>query len=73
MDVPSLNRWAVATAVAAGSALMWVAKPAVDAWVEERRRRVLCGSMTDEHVKAPAISFDDAWEAYSAVQSVDER
>ena len=70
VDVPTLNRWAVATAVAAGSALMWVAKPAVDALVEEETLE--SSAAVPEKDQAPAISFDDAWEAYSAVQSVDE-
>ena len=70
VDVPTLNRWAVATAVAAGSALMWVAKPAVDALVEEETLE--SSATVPEKDQAPAISFDDAWEAYSAVKSVDE-
>ena len=70
VDVPTLNRWAVATAVAAGSALMWVAKPAVDALVEEETLE--SSAAVPEKDQAPAISFDDAWEAYSAVKSVDE-
>lgn len=70
VDVPTLNRWAVATAVAAGSALMWVAKPAVDALVEDETLE--SSAAVPEKDQAPAISFDDAWEAYSAVKSVDE-
>ena len=70
VDVPTLNRWAVATAVAAGSALMWVAKPAVDALVEEETLE--SSAAVPEKDQAPTISFDDAWEAYSAVKSVDE-
>ena len=70
VDVPTLNRWAVATAVAAGSALMWVAKPAVDALVEDETLE--SSTAVPEKDQAPAISFDDAWEAYSAVKSVDE-
>lgn len=72
IDVPSLNRWAVATAVAAGSALMWVAKPAVDAWVNNEVAESSTEDMTLEHVKAPAISFDDAWEAYATAQTEDD-
>ena len=65
MDVPALNRWAVATAVAAGGALMWVAKPAVDALVEEEVAESVAEAHLGENNNAPAISFDDAWEAYS--------
>ena len=70
MDVPTLNRWAVATAVAAGSALMWVAKPAVDALVKEDTTASNAENPLGD--KDEAISFDDAWEAYSAADPVDE-
>ena len=65
LDVPALNRWAVATAVAAGSALMWVAKPAVDALVEDAPSESAAVDVDDENANAPALSFDDAWEAYA--------
>ena len=68
MDVPAVNRWAVVTAVAAGGALMWVAKPAVDALVEEETTEPIAASHSGENDEVPSISFDDAWEAYSNVE-----
>ena len=64
-DVSSINRWAVITAVAAGSALMWVAKPAVDALVEEETGTPATDDFLVESDKVSTISFDDAWEAYA--------
>ena len=72
MDVPAINRWAVATAVAAGGALMWVAKPTVDALVEEEMLESSAAVQSQVNDEFPAFSFDDAWEAYSMVKSVDE-
>ena len=56
-----MNRWAVAAAVAAGGALMWVAKPVVErAFVAEQ-----------EAVQAAVIedgqSFDEAWAEFTSV------
>jgi hypothetical protein len=72
LDVPTINRWAVATAVAAGGALMWVAKPAVDALVEEETVATMTEAQLGDKDNVPAISFDDAWEAYSAAKSADD-
>ena len=72
LDVPTINRWAVATAVAAGGALMWVAKPAVDAFVEEETLESVAEIHSGNKESVPAISFDDAWEAYSVAEPLDE-
>ncbi len=71
-DVSLINRWAVITAVAAGSALMWVAKPAVDALVEEETGTPATDDLLVESDMVPTISFDDAWEAYAESEVADE-
>ena len=71
-DVSLINRWAVITAVAVGSALMWVAKPAVDALVEEETGLPASDDLLVESDKVPTISFDDAWEAYAESEVGDE-
>ena len=56
-----MNRWAVAAAVAAGGALMWVAKPVVErAFVAEQEVADTAGS---EEVQ----SFDEAWAEFTSV------
>ena len=61
----TLNRWAVATAVAAGGALMWVAKPLVqDLMVEEGTEVVV--EMNDIEGEHPQ-TFDEAWEEFTNV------
>ena len=55
-----MNRWAVAAAVAAGGALMWVAKPVVErAFVDEQ---VVDTSGTED-----GQSFDEAWAEFTKV------
>ena len=61
----TLNRWAVATAVAAGGALMWVAKPVVqDLMVEDGTEVVV--EMNDIEGEHPQ-TFDEAWEEFTNV------
>ena len=56
-----MNRWAVAAAVAAGGALMWVAKPVVErAFVAEHE--VVDTSGTED-----GQSFDEAWAEFTSV------
>ena len=61
----TLNRWAVATAVAAGGALMWVAKPVVqDLMVEDGTEVVVeLDGIEGEHPQ----TFDEAWEEFTNV------
>ena len=61
----TLNRWAVATAVAAGGALMWVAKPVVqDLMVEDGSEVVVeLDGIEGEHHQ----TFDEAWEEFTNV------
>ena len=61
----TLNRWAVATAVAAGGALMWVAKPVVqDLMVEDGTEVVMeLDGIDGEHPQ----TFDEAWEEFTNV------
>lgn len=56
-----MNRWAVAVAVAAGGALMWVAKPLVErAFVAEQKVVDISGN---EDVQ----TFDEAWAEFTTV------
>ena len=56
-----MNRWAVAAAVAAGGALMWVAKPVVErAFVTEQ-------DVVDTSGTEDGQSFDEAWAEFTSV------
>ena len=56
-----MNRWAVAAAVAAGGALMWVAKPVVErAFVAEQE-------VVDTVGTEDGQSFDEAWAEFTSV------
>ena len=56
-----MNRWAVAAAVAAGGALMWVAKPVVEgAFVDEQE-------VVDTVGTEDGQSFDEAWAEFTSV------
>ena len=56
-----MNRWAVAAAVAAGGALMWVAKPVVErAFVAEQEVIDTVGTEDGQ-------SFDEAWAEFTSV------
>lgn len=56
-----MNRWAVAAAVAAGGALMWVAKPVVErALVAEQEVINTVGTENGQ-------SFDEAWAEFTSV------
>ena len=56
-----MNRWAVAAAVAAGGALMWVAKPVVERAIVDEQEVVNTVGTEDGQ------SFDEAWAEFTSV------
>ena len=56
-----MNRWAVAAAVAAGGALMWVAKPVVERAIVDEQDVVNTVGTEDGQ------SFDEAWAEFTSV------
>ena len=56
----SINRWAMAAAVAAGGALMWVAKPVVDVLVPTELSITTIQDGPSDGLED--LSFDEAWE-----------
>ena len=64
------NRWAVAAAVAAGGALMWLGKPAVDEWivaateVPSEMRSIQAEPVPFEN-PTDAASFESAWDQFT--------
>jgi hypothetical protein len=56
-----MNRWAVAAAVAAGGALMWVAKPFVERAFVTEQEVVQVAAVEDGQ------SFDEAWAEFTSV------
>lgn len=56
-----MNRWAVAAAVAAGGALMWVAKPVVERAFVTEQEVVQVAAVEDGQ------SFDEAWAEFTSV------
>ena len=59
----SLNRWAMAAAVAAGGALMWVAKPVVDVLVPTELSTATNQDEPSDGIED--LSFDEAWEEFT--------
>jgi len=62
-DASGMSRWAVAAAVIAGGAFMWVAKPTVEEWLVDGSNSTELVSMEGEG----AQSFDEAWEEFASV------
>jgi gliding motility-associated-like protein len=58
-----MSRWAVAAAVIAGGAIMWVAKPTVEEWLVDEAEPLEIVSMEGEVVP----SFDEVWEEFASV------
>ena len=61
---PSLNRWAVATAVAAGGALMWVAKPVFEDMLENH-----APTQVEIGLDESAPTFDEVWDEFVSVNA----
>ena len=59
----SINRWAMAAAVAAGGALMWVAKPVVDVLVPTELSTATNQDGPSDGLED--LSFDEAWEEFT--------
>ena len=62
-DASGMSRWAVAAAVIAGGAFMWVAKPTVEEWLVDGSNSTELVSMEGEG----AQSFDEAWEEFASM------
>jgi gliding motility-associated-like protein len=58
-----VSRWAVAAAVVAGGALMWVAKPAVEDLLQDSAEVEASLEPSGEI----GLSFDEAWEEFTSV------
>ena len=61
----SINRWAMAAAVAAGGALMWVAKPVVDVLVPTELSITTIQDGPSDGLED--LSFDEAWEEFTTI------
>ena len=61
----SINRWAMVAAVAAGGALMWVAKPVVDVLVPTTGSTATGEAGQSEELTD--VSFDEAWEEFTNI------
>ena len=65
MNATSISRWALMTAVAAGGALMWVAKPIVEDAIESNSADVAVVQHSDNAKNEQ--SFDEVWNEFAHV------